>query len=482
MLYLPKNIYYTKRDSLEKKVEVLTRKEFLDAYNELVQKFDFNMNLISESLRKLGYQHNREILRKVKNKLIENGIWKKDGKKDCLCGFRTNSTQIIGAHRKDCSVHNKLERDIESMLEPQAINQWFENGILPIDVINKIIDEKKLPETYRNFVYNKVYHIYKKLSEEGKIIWSADSDIVKKVNHERSKQTIKRKYGVDNISKLDYIKAKKRATNLERYGKEYVSQVDEFKKKAARTIFERYGVDNVSKSEKIKKKKAETFMKNYGQDNIFRRYDLMTEYWKEKLNAKNPINNLQIRKKAIRGIQENSINISEFEKKCVSEIRKLFDKLLYKYELFTTRDKGNIFADDINNKIYIPDIVVRVHNYTFVFEAQDNYHKYPKVVSIDKVSKDIHNIWNTDLQRYMYFNGLKDTYIFAIWEQSELDIQLNRIKNIIRNICDNNCVVLYDDYYKELISMYKEKLDAVKTDKDQFKTIESKSGRKIATF
>jgi hypothetical protein len=72
---------------------------------------------------------------------------------------------------------------------------------------------------------------------------------------EKSKKSMIRKYGVDNISKLDIIKEQRSDTmkeNTIKYNK---------------IIFEKYGVDNISKLEYIKQKKRDTTFKNYGVEN-----------------------------------------------------------------------------------------------------------------------------------------------------------------------------------------------------------------------
>lgn len=74
---------------------------------------------------------------------------------------------------------------------------------------------------------------------------------------EKSKSTLVRLYGVDNISKLDEIK-KSRSENFKN---------KDFKEKAKNTWLEKWGVDNPSKSNIIKEKKVKTCQNNWGVDN-----------------------------------------------------------------------------------------------------------------------------------------------------------------------------------------------------------------------
>lgn len=74
------------------------------------------------------------------------------------------------------------------------------------------------------------------------------------------------RYGVRNVSQLDAVKERKRATMLEHYGVDSALRSPELKEKARSTIRERYGVDNVSQSEEIKRRKVETSRAHYGTD------------------------------------------------------------------------------------------------------------------------------------------------------------------------------------------------------------------------
>lgn len=73
---------------------------------------------------------------------------------------------------------------------------------------------------------------------------------------EKTKNTMLKEYGVDNISKLDSIREERRSN----FG------VD-VREKSKITWLEKYGVDNPSKSKNIKLKKEETTFKNHGVKN-----------------------------------------------------------------------------------------------------------------------------------------------------------------------------------------------------------------------
>jgi hypothetical protein len=74
---------------------------------------------------------------------------------------------------------------------------------------------------------------------------------------EKTKKSMLKNYGVDNISKLDSIKEDRR-NNF---------KTEKFKNKSKITWLEKYGFDNPSKSDIIKIKKEETTLLNYGVKN-----------------------------------------------------------------------------------------------------------------------------------------------------------------------------------------------------------------------
>ncbi len=88
------------------------------------------------------------------------------------------------------------------------------------------------------------------------------SDDTKK---KRRETTIKR-YGVDNVSKLDIIKDKQAKTNIERYGSTSSFQNEYVKRKYKETCLEKYGVDHYFKTDSFKSKSILTNNKKYGVD------------------------------------------------------------------------------------------------------------------------------------------------------------------------------------------------------------------------
>ena len=109
-------------------------------------------------------------------------------------------------------------------------------------------------------------------------------------NPKKRFNTCKEKYGSYTLFKTDYFKEKSKETCLKKYGVEHNLQIkeihdkgvkhaqdDDIKEKRLNTIKEKYGVDNVSKSEIIKRKKEATFIKHYGVKNNFNRPEIKSK-------------------------------------------------------------------------------------------------------------------------------------------------------------------------------------------------------------
>lgn len=88
-------------------------------------------------------------------------------------------------------------------------------------------------------------------------------DINSKV-YSKNKDTLMSKYGVDNISKLEWVKEKKIETSLANYGTKHTLQSEIIKDKIKNTCLEKYGVDNPTKL-------REFFLK--AQKNAFKKHE-----------------------------------------------------------------------------------------------------------------------------------------------------------------------------------------------------------------
>ncbi len=85
---------------------------------------------------------------------------------------------------------------------------------------------------------------------------------------EKIKETWLQKYGVDNPSKIEEIKEKKRKTCEKNFGVSYGVQSDIVKDKMKKTFMDHFGVDNPLKSKEIREKIKQTTLAKYGKEFI----------------------------------------------------------------------------------------------------------------------------------------------------------------------------------------------------------------------
>lgn len=90
-----------------------------------------------------------------------------------------------------------------------------------------------------------------KRAESNKLVYGEEYIINIKEKREKMKKTILEKYGVENISKSEKIKEKKKETCRKNFGCDYPMQNKEVREKSKETLMREYGVDHISKVKKI---------------------------------------------------------------------------------------------------------------------------------------------------------------------------------------------------------------------------------------
>jgi len=114
---------------------------------------------------------------------------------------------------------------------------------------NKVKFNKRFTDGYKNYCSSKCTQ----QNEETKL--------------KRKKTTIK-KYGVDNIAKLDYIKKKTEETNITKYDYKSSFQKEEVRNKWKKTIRKKYGVEHIFQLDEIKEKSKKTSLEKYGNEHF----------------------------------------------------------------------------------------------------------------------------------------------------------------------------------------------------------------------
>lgn len=140
-------------------------------------------------------------------------------------------------------------------------------------------------------------------------------------NRDLAKETLRKKYNVENVSQIEYVKKKKEET-----------------------IQERYGVDNVSKLERVKQRKRETCLKNYGVE-----YSIYIPNMLEKVIQKG----FETRRKNGTFNGKETIVIDNKVFKCSAFEKAVYLELIKKYKVeYQYKSEKYPFACDF----YLPEI------------------------------------------------------------------------------------------------------------------------------
>jgi hypothetical protein len=94
----------------------------------------------------------------------------------------------------------------------------------------------------------------------------------------KARNTMLIKYGVENISQLDYIKNKKKETTFKNFGVEHNSQSQIIKNKKVETTFKNFGVEYPQQSKEIRDKGKITCFNNYGVDHPAQSDEIREKY------------------------------------------------------------------------------------------------------------------------------------------------------------------------------------------------------------
>jgi G:T-mismatch repair DNA endonuclease (very short patch repair protein) len=136
-----------------------------------------------------------------------------------------------------------------------------------------IICQKEFIKSNHLKIHINKHHFITKIENEINYLKSINTnfeiyfdDIIKMYSDGYSVNDIKVNYGVDI---RNYIKIIGMARSNSESKKTKI-----YENKVKNTLLKKYGVDNLSKSEKIKEKKKETFIKNHGYENNFSNIDV----------------------------------------------------------------------------------------------------------------------------------------------------------------------------------------------------------------
>lgn len=223
--------------------------------------------------------------------------------------------------------------------------------------------------------------------------------------YEKYKKTVKEKYGVNNVSELDFIKEKKSKTFFKNYGVDNIFKTHEFTDYVTNICIDRYGVKRKTNSELISKKRKE----------------FSDEKWKE-IHEKT---RLTYQKRF-----DNGESVAQFKSKLESLIKESFTDLdinikeqkyvngrSYDFQITNTNLLIEINGDywHANPKFYSPGEII---NYKGGDKLVDDIWEHDKIKHINALEygyKVIY-LWEWEINDYFSNNNLNNLILSKLWE------------------------------------------------------------------
>lgn len=175
----------------------------------------------------------------------------------------------------------ELPENIESRINSSKIAVKEKFGVDNIFQLENIKEKSKetKKEKYGDENYNN------KEKQKDTVIKKFGEDYYIQLAKKRKKKYLE-ELGVEHHLKLEKYRNKQKQTVQKKYNVENVSQNEDVKQKRTNTIKEKFGVGNASQNEKIKEKKKQTSMENFGVSHHLKRYDMFQKHLKAQFKIK----------------------------------------------------------------------------------------------------------------------------------------------------------------------------------------------------
>ena len=179
-------------------------------------------------------------------------------------------------------------------------------------------------------------------------------------NRLKSKETLLKKYGVENVSQIEEVKLKKINTCIKNYGVDNPLKNINIKDKMQNTMLSRYGYTNPSKLYEFQEMKKQTCLDKYGEDNYsktssYRKYNEDKGIWIKTSDVKDFI--LYYRKVWSETRKFKKELFDKWNGKCYyTDQILLTDKKLYNDPLYRTIDHKISIYNGYKNKIDFREI------------------------------------------------------------------------------------------------------------------------------
>lgn len=242
---------------------------------------------------------------------------------------------------------------------------------------------------------------------------------------EKRIETTKRKYGCENVMKIDFFKEKLKRSLVDKTGYEFPLQNQLSREKFKSTCLLNFSSDNPSRSEKVKKKKEETCIKNHGVSN-----GLKTKYARERLT--------ETRNEKYNLYNKNQLSKGTYSKKSQIIFWKIYDMLpeyLREKTYFAELNKEFVITGT-NKNSYFYDFVISNIKVCIEYNG-DNWHANPEIfesndVPLAFIGLKSHQIWEKDevKNKTIQERGFK---LFIIWE-SDGEEKIQEILDYILSI------------------------------------------------
>lgn len=250
-----------------------------------------------------------------------------------------------------------------------------------------------------------------------------------------------------NINKIFNLLGVKRRTNSQS------KKTLQYKEKYLNTIKNKYGVENVSCIQEVKNKKIETSIKNNGYANNFCNHSIREKALKnidfKKLSEINKKSNL------LKYGVENVAQVPEIARKISIAQKKLHSKYSYEDRLSRTKNARNSYINVSKLEVKIAAILDEIsieytrnkficgYNFDFIFKNKiileiqgDYWHGNPIKYKFNDIligGKIAQNVWDKDLRKKNRVENM-GYKVFYLWETDINKMKKNEIINFIKNI------------------------------------------------
>lgn len=388
----------------------------------------------------------------------------------CFCGFESNDNRIYRCHYHSCGEY-KNQKSL--LLNKDCLDNIFKDKKIWINELSKL-------DLYNHFYFYDLYVTVKKIYPEPKIrlksgeyftrkeindILNFDiinelyinqqhdigyiekyfdnkfcgATILKRINDlkiqkrsqsqatllsmAKNKETVRAKYGVDNISQLQSIKQKKIDTSIKHFGTTHHFKRKDKIEERRNNLTNKFGVINVSQLDTVKEIKKKTFQEHYGVDNIFQLVSFIKNKTFEKYGVENCSRLDWVKEKKFKTLiydNDNDIAYSKQQVDLFNELTKRFDESISKNFKYATHGHEMFVIHEY--KCFSLDFSYQIGDHKFAIEYNgDIWHanptKYNKDDKPNPLDKNVtaQQIWDHDKLRVDMIKN--DGYdLLIVWE------------------------------------------------------------------